>query len=58
MRVDVVSGSLGIVGTGLAMALPEQRWIGWLIVFLGIVVFIFSVRNELKDGACERNCLM
>jgi hypothetical protein len=37
---------ISIVGTGLAMALPDQKWIGWAIVVLGIAIFALQVRYE------------
>jgi len=50
MQVKTTSGSgaagLGIVGTGLALALPEVKWIGWLLVLAGLLVFAFDVRLE------------
>lgn len=50
MHIKTTSGSgaagLGIVGTGLALALPEARWIGWLLVAAGLLVFAFDVRIE------------
>jgi hypothetical protein len=50
MQIKTTSGSgaagLGIVGTGLALALPEVKWIGWLLVIAGLMVFLFDVRIE------------
>ena len=37
---------LGTCGTGLAMAIPEYKWIGWAVVALAFAVFIFQVRVE------------
>ncbi len=50
MHVKTTSGSgaagLGIIGTGLALALPDAKWIGWLLVVAGLFVFIFDIRLE------------
>jgi len=50
MHVKTTSGSgaagLGIIGTGLALALPDAKWIGWTLVAAGIFVFIFDIRIE------------
>jgi hypothetical protein len=50
MQIKTTSGSggagLGVIGTGLAMALPEAKWIGWALVALGVVVIVFDVRIE------------
>jgi hypothetical protein len=50
VQIKTTSGSgaagLGIVGTGLALALPDIKWIGWLLVAAGLVVFLFDVRIE------------
>jgi hypothetical protein len=50
MQIKTTSGSgsagLGIVGTGLALALPRAEWIGWLLVVAGLFVFAFDVRIE------------
>jgi hypothetical protein len=50
MQIKTSSGSgaagLGIVGTGLALALPDIKWIGWLLVVAGLFVFLFDIRIE------------
>lgn len=50
MRIKIASGSaaagFGIVGTGLAMALPEEKWIGFLIIATGLTIFVFDIRFE------------
>jgi len=50
MQVKTTSGSgaagLGIIGTGLALALPDAKWIGWALVVAGLFVFIFDIRLE------------
>jgi hypothetical protein len=49
-HVQTTSGSgaaaLGIIGTGLALALPDDKWIGWILVAAGLLVFLFDVRIE------------
>src|SRR5436309_2448018 len=40
------AAACGIIGTGLALALPEEKWIGWLLVAIGLLVFAFDVRIE------------
>ncbi len=39
-------GALGIIGTGLALALPDAKWIGWTLVGIGLVVFVFDIHIE------------
>jgi hypothetical protein len=50
MQVKTTSGSgaagLGVIGTGLALALPDAKWIGWLLVAMGLLVFLFDIRIE------------
>jgi hypothetical protein len=50
MRFKTTSGSgagaLGIIGTGLALALPDAKWIGWTLVGIGLLVFVFDVHIE------------
>jgi hypothetical protein len=50
MQIKTTSGSgsagLGIIGTGLALALPRAEWIGWLLVLAGFLVFVLDVRIE------------
>lgn len=57
MRFTVGSGSLsglaGTCGTGLAMALPSQNWIGYGIIFFGVCIFLLDVkveRNHVEIG--------
>lgn len=57
MQFKIASGSagsgFGIVGTGLAWAIPEQRWIGLLLAAIGVLVFLFDVRferGEIESG--------
>jgi hypothetical protein len=58
MHIKTTSGSggsaLGIIGTGLALALPEAKWIGWTLVAIGLLVFVFDVhieRGQLAVGS-------
>jgi hypothetical protein len=50
MRFRSISGpasaAVGIIGTGLALALPEQKWIGFILIALGLATFIIGVRDE------------
>jgi hypothetical protein len=50
MQIKTTSGSgagaLGIIGTGLALALPDAKWIGWTLVAVGLLVFVFDVHIE------------
>jgi hypothetical protein len=50
MQIKIAPGSagtaIGIIGTGLAMLLPEQRWIGILLIGIGLLVFLFDIRVE------------
>jgi hypothetical protein len=58
MQITIASGSgaasFGIIGTGLAMTLPDQRWIGLCIIGLGILVFLFDVRVERGHIEADR----
>jgi hypothetical protein len=42
MHVQTTSGSagaaFGIIGTGVALALPDEKWIGWIIAAIGAAV--------------------
>lgn len=38
------SAAAGLIGTGLAVAFPEQRWIGFIIIAVGFVIFIFDIK--------------
>jgi hypothetical protein len=50
MYVTVTNGSLstclGLAGTGVAMMLPDQRWIGGVIIALAVLTLLFDVRIE------------
>src|SRR5271166_7140350 len=50
MQVKIASGSAGtaisIIGTGLTMLVPGQRWIGILLIGIGLLVFLFDVRVD------------
>jgi hypothetical protein len=50
MRLSLTSGSvsqgLTAIGTGVAVMLPDARWIGGLIVLVGILTLIFDVKIE------------
>jgi hypothetical protein len=50
MRFKTTSGSgagaFGIIGTGLALALPDEKWIGWTLVVIGFFVFVFDIHLE------------
>src|SRR6266404_135181 len=50
MRASLTSGSvfqgLAIIGGGAAMMWPEQRWVGGLIILVGIAALVFDVRVE------------
>ena len=37
---------LGIIGGGLALAFPDQRWLGFCLIGLGLLVVLFDVRFE------------
>jgi hypothetical protein len=39
-----LSGSLGLGGTGIALMLPEQKWIGAVLIVLSVLIFLFDVR--------------
>jgi hypothetical protein len=50
MHIQTTSGSAGaapgVIGTGLALALPDEKWIGWVIVVIGALVFMFDVHID------------
>jgi len=50
MRVSVASGSvftgLAIIGTGAAVIWQDQRWIGVLIVLVGVLALVFDIKIE------------
>jgi hypothetical protein len=50
MRANITSGSvfqgLTIIGTGAAVILPDQKWIGALIIAVGVLSLIFDVKLE------------
>jgi hypothetical protein len=54
MRIPsgAISTLIGLCGTGLAVALPDARWIGWAIIGIAAVLFIFQVAFE--NGAIPR----
>jgi hypothetical protein len=61
MKIEVVSGSvgtgLGIVGTGLAYAMPEAKWIGWPLIVLGMLILVFDIRFERGQIVAGRSRL-
>jgi hypothetical protein len=50
MQIKATSGTgsaaAGIIGTGLAMALPDQRWIGFVLMAVGCIIFVFDIKVE------------
>jgi Leucine-rich repeat (LRR) protein len=50
MQLKITSGSgaagLGVIGTGLAYAFPDAKWIGLLLIAIGVLVFGFDIRFE------------
>jgi hypothetical protein len=50
MQFRLESGSaaaaLGLAGTGVALAFPEQRWLGFILIAFAVVVFLFDLRVE------------
>jgi hypothetical protein len=47
MSIDKATGVggvvLGLIGTGVAWLFPSQRWIGWLFLIAGLLVFAFAI---------------
>ena len=41
-----ISTALAMIGTGAAVAWPEERWIGVIIMIAGGLVFLFGVRID------------
>jgi hypothetical protein len=57
MQIRIGSGSfstgLGVIGTGLAMAFPDQKWIGFVLIAIGLLIFLFDIRfehGEMESG--------
>jgi len=52
------SAFIGLVGTGVAMAYPEQKWFGLVTIAIAVLSFIFNIRiegNQVKlDGQWVR----
>jgi hypothetical protein len=50
MQISVASGSvfngLAIIGTGAGLMAPEEKWIGVLIVLVGLFALVFDVKLE------------
>jgi hypothetical protein len=50
MRIGLTSGSLfnglAIIGTGAAVMLPDQKWIGGLIIAVGVLALVFDIKFE------------
>ena len=50
MRGSITSGSifngLGLVGAGLLAIYPDQKWIGALVICLGIAFMVFDIKVE------------
>src|ERR1700722_2097461 len=41
-----LSGAAGVVGTGVMGLLPEQRWVGAILIAIGVLLFVFDVHIE------------
>jgi hypothetical protein len=57
MQIKIASGSasagFATIGTGLAMALPDQKWIGFVLIAIGLLIFVFDIRfehGEIESG--------
>jgi hypothetical protein len=57
MHIEIDRGSLsaalGLVGGGLVVAFPNDRWIGFVLVVLGVLVFFLDIhvhRGQLAVG--------
>ncbi len=50
MRLSITSGSvftgLAIIGTGVAVMFPDQKWVGAAIVAVGFLALLFDLRLE------------
>lgn len=50
MRLTLTTGSmsaaLGLAGSGIALMVPEQRWIGAILLALAVLIFLFDVKIE------------
>jgi hypothetical protein len=46
LQAGSAAAAFGIIGTGLALALPDEKWIGWVLVAIGGLVFLFDIRIE------------
>jgi hypothetical protein len=48
------SGGLSLLGTGIAMLLPDAHWVGWLFILAGFLVFVFDIHIENSHIATTR----
>ncbi|WP_147276246.1 hypothetical protein [Sphingomonas aracearum] len=49
IREGAYGSGVGVIGGGLAWALPDARFIGWLVVVLGVGILIWGIwRQEQK----------
>jgi hypothetical protein len=50
MRFSAASGSLfnglAIIGTGAGLMWPDTKWIGGLIILVGVLALVFDVKLE------------
>jgi hypothetical protein len=40
------SAAIGLIGAGLIVIFPDQKWIGWALVAGGFLVFLFDIRID------------
>lgn len=40
------TAAFGLAGGGVALAFPAQRWLGFVMIALAVVVFLFDIRVE------------
>lgn len=46
LEAGTFAATLGIAGSGLAIVFPNQEWVGWALLVVAGIVFIFGIRIE------------
>lgn len=54
LREGAYGSSIGVIGGGLAWAMPEMRWVGWVVVALGIGILVWGFLSQKKPNIKKR----